>query len=79
LAANADLDVVVSGSKDGTVVMHTIRKGRYVRTLEPEGKGKLRWVGIASTGHIATYSSSDLTMNLFSINGVPLASTNVVS
>uniref|UniRef100_H2YXH1 BEACH domain-containing protein n=1 Tax=Ciona savignyi TaxID=51511 RepID=H2YXH1_CIOSA len=32
---NSELDVALSSSKDGTCVVHTVRKGHYVRTIRP--------------------------------------------
>lgn len=56
VAINGDLDTVVSGSKDGSCIIHTIGKGTYTRSIYPPGRGCLRWVGISSTGHIVTFS-----------------------
>ncbi len=56
VAVNSDLDVVVSGSKDGSCIIHTLKRGRYVRSIYPPDSGPLRWVGISSTGNIVTYS-----------------------
>ncbi|XP_052234485.1 neurobeachin-like protein 1 isoform X6 [Dreissena polymorpha] len=33
---SSELDLAVSASKDGTVMMHTVRKGNFIRTLRPE-------------------------------------------
>jgi len=33
ISADAALDVVVSGSEDGTVILHTLHHGEYVRTI----------------------------------------------
>ncbi len=33
VSVNADLDVVVSGSDDGTLIIHTLRTGTYIRTI----------------------------------------------
>lgn len=32
---SAELDMAVSASRDGTVIIHTVRKGHYMRTLQP--------------------------------------------
>lgn len=32
-----ELDIVVSGSEDGTVNVHTIHEGQFIRTLKPLG------------------------------------------
>jgi len=64
-----DLQVVVSGSKDGSCIIHTCRKGQYVRSMYPPGGAQLRWVGISSQGHIIAYSATDLMLHLYTING----------
>ena len=33
VAVNAELDLVVSGSEDGTVILHSLREGAYVRSI----------------------------------------------
>jgi WD40 repeat protein len=33
VSVNLELDVVVSGSNDGTIILHTLREGSYVRTI----------------------------------------------
>lgn len=37
MVVNADLDLVVSSSRDGTCIIHTLQKGRYVRSISPPG------------------------------------------
>jgi WD40 repeat protein len=38
VAINAELDVVVSGSDDGTVIVHNLRDGSYVRSIVDMGR-----------------------------------------
>lgn len=33
VSANADLDIVVSGSDDGTLIIHSLRSGTYIRAI----------------------------------------------
>lgn len=88
VAINRDFDIVVSGSMDGSCIVHTIRKGEYCRTIKPPPPPKrdhdppttkptdnapLRWVGIASTGSIVTYSLVDRMLHTYSINGDHIA------
>lgn len=35
VALSVELDIAVSGSKDATIIVHTVRNGLYVRTLKP--------------------------------------------
>lgn len=74
VAVNSDLDVVVSASKDGSCIIHTLRKGRYVRSMYPPGGAPLRWVGISSQGYIVVYTAGESTLHLYSINGDHLCS-----
>jgi hypothetical protein len=87
VAVNADLDVVVSGSKvrtpgcgrdgnaasgvshlfarsmlaqDCSCIIHTLRKGNYVRSIYPPGGGCIRWLGVSSQGHIVVFSQVPL-------------------
>jgi len=85
VAVNSDLDIVVSGSKDGSCIIHTARKGRYVRSIYPAGHDpnegtcqliSMRWIGISSEGYIVTYSLTDLMLHLFTINGRHLTSVD---
>ena len=69
VAASVDLDLIVSGSKDGSVIIHTCRKGHYVRSLYPPDGSGLRWVGISSAGFVVAYSYTNLSLHLYSING----------
>lgn len=46
---SASLDMAVSGSLDGTVNVHTIKEGQYIRTLEASTAGSGRIGGIIVT------------------------------
>ncbi|KAL7875312.1 hypothetical protein SRHO_G00062820 [Serrasalmus rhombeus] len=35
VSISTELDMAVSGSKDGTVIVHSVRRGQYLRTLRP--------------------------------------------
>jgi len=63
------LDMIVSASEDGTVIVHTLRGGVYRRTIEvieeyeggggggegDEQAGKCAWVGLSKRGYIVVY------------------------
>jgi hypothetical protein len=76
-------DAVVSGSSDGTVVVHTLASGAYVRTLElpPTGPGAPRpvptHISIVFEGNIVVYCENDLSLRLFSPSGRPLTSIDM--
>uniref|UniRef100_A0A2K6LW53 Neurobeachin like 1 n=1 Tax=Rhinopithecus bieti TaxID=61621 RepID=A0A2K6LW53_RHIBE len=83
---STELDMAVSGSRDGTVIIHTIQKGQYMRTLRPPCESSLFLtipnLAISWEGHIVIYSSIEEkttlkdknALHLFSINGKYLGS-----
>ncbi|XP_060050086.1 neurobeachin-like protein 1 [Erinaceus europaeus] len=83
---STELDMAVSGSKDGTVIIHTVQKGQYMRTLRPPCESSLLItipnLAISWEGHIVIYSSIEEkttlkdknALHLFSINGKYLGS-----
>ncbi|XP_012510487.1 PREDICTED: neurobeachin-like protein 1 [Propithecus coquereli] len=83
---STELDIAVSGSRDGTVIIHTIQKGQYMRTLRPPCESSLFLaipnLAISWEGHIVIYSSIEEkttlkdknALHLFSINGKYLGS-----
>ncbi|XP_044890237.1 neurobeachin-like protein 1 isoform X2 [Felis catus] len=83
---STELDMAVSGSRDGTVIIHTIQKGQYMRTLRPPCESSLLLtvpnLAISWEGHIVIYSSIEEKTNLkdksalhlFSVNGKYLGS-----
>jgi hypothetical protein len=86
IAASAALDLVISGSEDGSIMLHSICGGEYVRSIwraaiggeEACGRPRIDWVGLTDlSATIVTYSADDATLVSYSINGTPLASTQV--
>ncbi|XP_054978013.1 neurobeachin-like protein 1 [Sorex araneus] len=83
---STELDMAVSGSRDGTVIIHSIQKGQYMRTLRPPCESSLLLtipnLAISLEGHIVIYSSIEEkntlkdknALHLFSINGKYLGS-----
>lgn len=79
VSVKSELDLVVSGSKDGTCILHTLNQGRYLRTLHhPKGKSIDR-LAVSVNGHIILYSHDDFILHCFSINGNHLASVETGS
>jgi WD40 repeat protein len=68
VAINIELDIAVSGSKDGTCILHTLRRGKYVRTIYHPKRFPIRLLVISNQGHIVLYSQEDLMINLYTIN-----------
>lgn len=83
---STELDMAVSGSRDGTVIIHSIQKGQYMRTLRPPCESSLLLtipnLAISWEGHIVVYSSIEEknmlkdknALHLFSVNGKYLGS-----
>ena len=61
-----ELDVAVSGSKDGLVNVHTVENGQYIRALYPIDKGpgtEVTFLTLSAQGHIA-FSCKDEVRNI---------------
>ncbi|KAK4483931.1 hypothetical protein RD792_011140 [Penstemon davidsonii] len=69
LHASAELDLVISGSRDGTCVFHTLREGRYVRSLRHPRGSPLSKLVASRHGRVVLYGDDDLSLHLYSING----------
>ena len=59
VALSQELDIVISGSAEGIVLLHTLKLGTYIRTLVPhiptdpdQGHFSVTFVGISSSGNI---------------------------
>ncbi|BFG19464.1 hypothetical protein CerSpe_057380 [Prunus speciosa] len=75
LYVSVELDIVISGSKDGTCVFHTLQDGRYVRSLRHPSGCALSKLVASRHGRIVFYADDDLSLHLYSINGKHLASS----
>lgn len=69
VAINVELDISVSGSKDGTCIIHNLRDGNYVRSIYHYQDLAIASVSISSQGYILIYTEEDLAYQLYSING----------
>ncbi|CAL5040017.1 unnamed protein product [Urochloa decumbens] len=75
LFVSTELDIVISGSKDGTCIFHTLREGRYVRSIQhPSGVGLSKLVA-SQHGRVVLYSEKDLSLHMCSINGRHISSS----
>ncbi|XP_075036253.1 neurobeachin-like protein 1 [Mixophyes fleayi] len=86
---STELDMAVSGARDGTVIIHTIRRGQYMRTLRPPSDSSLVMtipnLAISWDGHIVIHSSLEgkgtlknkNALHLYSVNGKYLCSENL--
>uniref|UniRef100_A0A5F8HHG4 Neurobeachin-like protein 2 n=1 Tax=Monodelphis domestica TaxID=13616 RepID=A0A5F8HHG4_MONDO len=83
VAISTELDMAVSGSKDGTVIIHTIRRGQFVASLQPLGgavPGPVAHLALGPEGQIVVQSlaqerpGTSYFLHLYSVNGRLLAS-----
>ncbi|MGH0127040.1 UNVERIFIED_CONTAM: hypothetical protein FKN15_030427 [Acipenser sinensis] len=86
---STELDMAVSGSKDGTVIIHTIRRGQYMRSLKPPCESSLPvtilHLAISWEGHIVVHTSIEgkstlkdkNALHLYSVTGKYLCSENL--
>lgn len=73
LFVSVELDIVISGSKDGTCIFHTLREGRYVRSIWHPSGIPLSKLLVSHHGRIVVYAENDLSLHIYSINGKHLA------
>ncbi|XP_017521315.2 neurobeachin-like protein 2 isoform X8 [Manis javanica] len=80
VAISTELDMAVSGSEGGTVIIHTVRRGQFVAALQPPGAtlpGPVSHLALASEGQIVVQSSAQerlgaqvtYSLHLYSVNG----------
>ncbi|XP_077215298.1 binding protein isoform X2 [Tasmannia lanceolata] len=75
LFVSVELDIVISGSKDGTCVFHTLRQGRYVRSIQHPSGSALSKLVASQHGKLVFYADNDLSLHLYSINGKHIATS----
>ncbi|XP_047328635.1 BEACH domain-containing protein B isoform X2 [Impatiens glandulifera] len=75
LYVSVELDIIISGSKDGTCVFHTLRGGIYIRSLQHPSGCALSKLIVSRHGRIVLFGEDDLTLHLYSINGKHIASS----
>lgn len=72
-----DLDIVFSGSQNGYLCLHTVRKGEYIRSINDMVGSSVDVLLAISPGYLIAHSWESLIMNLYWINGNNLASITV--
>ncbi|XP_028984475.1 neurobeachin-like protein 2 isoform X2 [Betta splendens] len=87
VAISTELDTAVSGSKDGTVIVHTVRRGLFLRSLRPPSDvpTHISALQVGMEGHIVVQTSQGERSNrkgrdsvhVYSVNGCLLASFTV--
>ncbi|KAJ8290724.1 hypothetical protein GJAV_G00016740 [Gymnothorax javanicus] len=85
VAISTELDMAVSGSKDGTLILHSVRRGQFLHTLRPVseiGMARITELGVGMEGHIVAQTAVEdrspgqekYCLHLYSVNGKQLAS-----
>ncbi|XP_061093012.1 neurobeachin-like protein 2 isoform X2 [Conger conger] len=86
VAISTELDMAVSGSKDGTLILHSIRRGQFLRSLRPISEigvaVRVTELGVGLEGHIIAQTAvkgqspgqEKCCLHLYSVNGRQLAS-----
>ncbi|KAK3582874.1 hypothetical protein CHS0354_012486 [Potamilus streckersoni] len=81
-----ELDMAVSAAKDKTVIIHTVRKGHYMRTIHPFSEPgyvlNIPLLAVDDMGHVIVYchetlpidNKEILSLHVYSINGKHLFS-----
>ncbi|KAJ5076793.1 beach domain-containing protein lvsc [Anaeramoeba ignava] len=63
------LDVVVSGSRDGSWSLHVLSDGKFVRSVLSPKKQVFSMIKILPDSSVATFSETDRSLCLYTING----------
>ena len=76
---NSDLDISISGSVNGVICIHTVRRCRFIRAIktdsESSGKTAIKSLALDSSGIFVAYLE-DYMLHSFTINGKKLCSHN---
>jgi WD40 repeat protein len=77
LAISSDLDVVVSGSLNGELCVHSIRRGKFVRSMKPpmEEPVAARKLVLDSSGTLVAHME-DCWLHAMTVNGAHLCSVD---
>jgi WD40 repeat protein len=71
------LDMVLSGGEDGRLCLHTVRTGKYIRSITKATGCSIDLVVASSPGYLVAHSWTDLQMHVFWLNGQHLLSTTL--
>ncbi|KAJ8004840.1 hypothetical protein DPEC_G00140480 [Dallia pectoralis] len=89
VAISTELDMAVSGSKDGTLIVHSVRRGQFLRTLRPFGEVcspvRVTELQVGMEGHIVaqmileghTAGKEKYSLYVYSVNGCLLSSISL--
>ncbi|XP_025945583.1 neurobeachin-like protein 2 isoform X1 [Apteryx rowi] len=86
VAISTELDMAVSGSKDGTIIIHTVRRGLFMKSLRPPSESSLpaaiSSLAVGLEGQIVAQTAvgersslkDKFALHLYSVNGKHLSS-----
>ena len=79
MAVSSQYDLVASGGRDGSILLHTLRSGRYTRTIPPPERGAaaLRFLAVTPAGMLVAYYLHSSTLATYTINGKGLHGVGV--
>ncbi|XP_036792052.1 neurobeachin-like protein 2 isoform X3 [Oncorhynchus mykiss] len=89
VAISTELDMAVSGSKDGTLIIHSVRRGQFLRTLRPPGESclpaRVTELQVGMEGHIVVQTALEgrtagkerYSLHVYSVNGCLLSSVSL--
>ena len=75
LSYSSVLDMSVSGGEDGRLCLHSVRTGKYIRSISHTEGVSIDLVVASAPGYIVAHSWTDLQIHVFWINGQHLLST----
>ncbi|XP_069067022.1 neurobeachin-like protein 2 isoform X2 [Pleurodeles waltl] len=86
VAISTELDMTVSGSKDGTIIVHTLRRGQFMKSIKPPSESTLPMtishLVVGLEGQIVAQTTIEgrssikdkYVLHLYSVNGKHLSS-----
>jgi len=82
VAISTCLDLAVTGSRDGTVNVHSIKEGQYMRTLRPAGVDihyTIDLLHLSYQGHVifTGHTHEDHSVHVYTLNGRHLSSADI--
>jgi WD40 repeat protein len=74
---STNLDLLASGSVDGAIVLHQVRKGKYVRRIQHPNNRPVNVIHMSPSGDIVVHSWMDRSLHVFSLNGFHLSAAQL--
>jgi WD40 repeat protein len=77
LSYSSVLDMCLSGGEDGRLCLHSVRTGKYIRSITHCEGSSTDLVVASAQGYLVAHSWSDLNIHVFWLNGQHLLSTTL--